>query len=65
MAITDEDLHAATLAVKRAEANLSAARQARHALIRQALKQGMRGAHVARQTGLSRNAVSRLAKGDL
>lgn len=55
--ITDRDLAAATRAVEKARAPYDKAIQARRELVRQALKQGMKPAHVARQTGLTRAAI--------
>jgi hypothetical protein len=60
---TDAQLRKATAAVERAEAQLSATVQARHALIRRALAQpGANGAHIGRQTGLTRAAIAKIGR---
>jgi hypothetical protein len=57
-AVTNEQLKAAALAVKQARAAHDEAMEARDVLIRRALKQGMRPAHVAREVGLSHERIS-------
>lgn len=60
MAITPQDLENARRAVEQAQQPYRAAIEARQQLMRQALSEGMRGAHVARHAGVSRQAVSKL-----
>ena len=61
--VTDAQLQAATAAVERATAALSAATQARHALIRRALAEpGANGAHIGRQTKLTRAAIAKVRR---
>jgi hypothetical protein len=57
-AVTNEQLKAAAHAVKQARASYDETMEARDALIRRALKQGMRPAHVAREVGLSHERIS-------
>jgi hypothetical protein len=61
-AVTNEQLQAASLAVRRTEPPYVTATQARNALIRRALKQGMRQVHVARIVGLTRARIAEIAK---
>jgi transposase-like protein len=58
--VTNEDLEAAAAEVERLKQPYSAAVEARQALVKQALKQGMRQAHVARKAGISPQAVEKL-----
>jgi hypothetical protein len=58
--VTNEQLQAARLLVEQTRAPYDEARKARQALVKQALKQGMRPAHIARHAGLSRTAVGKL-----
>ena len=60
MATIDEELRAATIAVEDARRPYLEAVHARQALIRQALADGIRAAHVAREAGLSRTAIGKL-----
>jgi hypothetical protein len=60
MAVTNEDLQAARLEVERTSAPYQSALKARRELVKQALKQGMRPAHVARHAGLSRTATGKM-----
>jgi hypothetical protein len=55
--VTDKHLQAATRAVDKARVPYDKAIQARRELVRRALKQGMKPADVARQTGLTRAAI--------
>jgi hypothetical protein len=61
-AITNEDLQAAHVEVERTRGPYTDALKARQQLVRQALKQGMRAAHVARHAGLTRSGVGKLGK---
>lgn len=64
--VTNEDLQAARLAVEQTRGLYDAAVEARDKLIRQAIKQGMRPAHVARHTGLTRQRIDQMrVKGEL
>jgi hypothetical protein len=56
--VTDEQLKAAALNVQQARAPYDEAMQARDALIRRALKQGMTSAHIAREVELTRERIS-------
>lgn len=56
-AVTNEDLQAARQAVEQTHAPYDEALKARRALVKRALKQGMKPAHVARQAGVTRAAV--------
>lgn len=58
--VTNEQLEAARVAVETLEPGYRAAVEHRQALIKQALAQGMRQAHVARKAGVSPQAVSKL-----
>lgn len=60
--VTNEDLHAAKLEVERTREPHDEALRARRALVKQALKQGMKPAHVARHAGLTRSGVAKVAK---
>jgi hypothetical protein len=60
--VTNEDLQAAGLAVEQAHAPYDEALKARRALVKQALGQGMRPAHVAREAGLTRSGVAKVSK---
>jgi transcriptional regulator GlxA family with amidase domain len=60
--ITNEDLQAARLEVERTREPHDEALKARQALVKRALEQGMRPAHVARHVGLSPQRVDTLAK---
>ena len=60
--ITNEDLQAARLAVEQAHLPYDEALKARRELARSAVRQGMKPAHVAREVGLTRSAVGKLAK---
>jgi DNA-binding NarL/FixJ family response regulator len=60
MAVTDHELRTASLKVERTRKPYQEALQARQALIRRALAQGIKAAHVARETGLSRTAIGKL-----
>ena len=61
--VTDAQLQAATAAVERARDALSAATQVRHALIRRALAEpDANGAHIGRQTKLSRAAIAKIRR---
>ena len=59
-AVTNEDLEAARLEVERTRVRYDEALKARRQLVKRALKQGMRPAHVARHAGLSRTAAGKL-----
>jgi hypothetical protein len=61
-AVTNEQLQAAGLAVQRSEPAYIQDRETRNRLIKQALKQGMMQAHVARMVGLSREAVRKIGE---
>jgi hypothetical protein len=61
-AVTNEDLQAVKLEVERTLKPHDEALKARQALVKRALKQGMRPAHVARHAGLSPQRVDALAK---
>lgn len=58
--VTNEQLEAARAEVEKHEPGYRAAVEHRQALIRQALQQGMRQAHVARKAGVTPQAVSKL-----
>ena len=60
--VTNEDLQAARLEVEQARESYDDARQARNKLVRQAVRQGMKPAHVARLAGLSWTGVAKLSK---
>ncbi len=60
MTVTNEQLEDARLAVEQTRAPYDEALKARRALVKLALEQGMRAAHVARHAGLSRTAVGKL-----
>jgi hypothetical protein len=60
MAVTNEDLQAARLAVERTRAPYDEALKARRALVKRALKEGMRPAVAARHAGISRTAAGKL-----
>jgi hypothetical protein len=60
MAVTNEDLQAARLEVQRTRPAYDDALKARRELVKRALEQGMRPAHVARHAGLTRQAVNQL-----
>jgi hypothetical protein len=55
--ITNEDLQAARLEVERTRPPYDEALKTRRELVKRALEQGMRPAHVARHAGLSRQRV--------
>jgi hypothetical protein len=59
-AVTNEDLQAAKLEVRRTRPPYDEALRARRELVKRALKQGMRPAHVARHVGLTRSAVGKM-----
>ena len=59
-AVTNEDLVAARLEVERTRGPYDEALKARRALIKRALEQGMRPAHVARLAGVSRQRIDQL-----
>lgn len=60
MTITQEQLETAKLAVEQTRGPYDEALKARRALVKQALEQGMKAAHIARHAGLSREAVGKL-----
>jgi hypothetical protein len=60
--VTNEDLQAARLAVEQAQAPYDEALKARRALVKRALKQAMKPAHVARHAGLTRSGVAKVSK---
>ncbi len=60
MTVTNEQLDAARRAVEQTRGPYDEALKARRAVVKQALKQGMRAAHVARHAGISRTAAGKL-----
>jgi hypothetical protein len=60
MAVTNEDLRAARLAVEQTRTPYDAALKARRTLVKQAIREGMRPAVAARHAGISRTAAGKL-----
>jgi hypothetical protein len=60
--VTNDDLQAARRAVEQARGPYDEALKARRALVRLALEQGMKPAHIARQAGLTWTGVAKIAK---
>jgi hypothetical protein len=58
--VTNEDLQAARLEVERTRPAYDAATKARRELVKRALEQGMRPAHVARHAGLTPQRIDQM-----